>query len=164
MLTSIEEGHATWREYIEGTQEDIRQEMAENSQRETKGKDVAAQLDKVAGERGVEVASPQAAPPVETLPLSPQHSESAALQEPKPQDQPPPTPAADDQESIKHAIATAEFLLKNTDVGTKKWQAILGIMKIRLQHGQAPMDVLPKEQVKFYLAQMERAIAALKTL
>lgn len=66
-----------------------------------------------------------------------------------------------DIEAIKNQIATAEFSLKSTDAGKKKWQAILGVMKIRLSGKQQPLDVLPNEQLNFYLAQLQRAQAAI---
>ena len=159
MLTSIEEGHATWREYIEGTQEDIRQEMSENSQRDTKGKEVAAQLEKVSGERGVEVAMPPATP----VSVPQAVPEQASLQPAISQNEAQGTNTQEDQETFKEAIATAEFVLKNTATGQKKYYSVLSVMKVRLTGNQMPMDVLPKEQWQFYLAQLQRAITTLKT-
>ena len=67
-----------------------------------------------------------------------------------------------EQTRILQAIQKAEVLLKATEPGKKKYQAVLSVMKVRLTGKQLPLDVLPREMRSFYLQQLLRAIAALK--
>lgn len=139
MLNSIEDGHATWAEYIEGTAVQTTDEIKEKSQPETKGKTVTSALKKVAEERNVKV---------ETKPDAPVQQE-------------PTQPAQDDTQhmsrKIRDEILNTEQYLKQTPEGTKKFHAVLGAMKVRLTSKQQPLDVIPEEQWEFYLRNLVAA-------
>lgn len=173
MLTSIEDGHSSWQEFLDGTPSQTTNDIAEKSQVETKGAQVNQKLQAVVMERGVEsvapseqaIAQPQSAQepskPEEQgnlqAPAKTSPTEAAASQDP-PVDS--PEWIAANTQTIQ-AIQAAEATLKETEAGKTKYQAVLSVMKVRLQKGQHPMDVLPREQRKFYLSQLQRAIAAM---
>lgn len=146
MLNSIEDGHATWGEYVEGTVAQATEEIKEKSQPETKGKAVSAVLKKVAEERDVNV---EAKP------------ETTAQQEPveqtKPAEQTKPVEMAAQGSAIRDSILETEKFLKQTPEGTKKYNAVLGAMKVRLTSKQQPLDVIPEEQWEFYLRNLAQA-------
>jgi hypothetical protein len=167
MLTSIEDGHTTWQEYLEGTSAQTTEEIAEKSQVETKGKEVNEKLKTVAQERGVQAAQeepkkeeakkpePKQAEPAKTEPAK---EEKPAQGEPTTSAPPPPA----NIEETKNAIASAEFYLKSTEAGKKKHGAVLSIMKIRLSGKQQPLDVLPEDQLGLYLGQLQKAVDSMK--
>lgn len=211
MLTSIEDGHTTWQEYLEGTSAQTTEEIAGKSQPETKGAEVNEKLKDLAKERGVEQPAPsethqkkantakeekpaeqQPAPiatPTKALePIEPKDTQaapaqqetaqqpathSAPVQSTEPQafkehldavestltNKPaePAQPPVQDLETLKNSIATLEFGLKTTEAGKKKYQAVLSVMKVRLTGKQQPLDVLPDEQLPFYLANLKKA-------
>jgi hypothetical protein len=152
MLTSIEDGHATWSEYIEGTVAQTTEEIKEKSQPETKGKAVAEKLKTVAEERQVK----QPEPTSEQQPEQPQ-------QEPEPEkqkaDEPAQQPATEgDRKLIANAVKGAELKLRSTVEGTQKLNKILASMKVRLSGKQVPLDVIPVEQHEFYLDKLDKAV------
>jgi outer membrane biosynthesis protein TonB len=156
MLTSIEDGHATWSEYIEGTVAQTTEEIKEKSQPETKGKAVAEKLKTVAEERQVK----QPEPTSEQQPEQPQ-------QEPEPKeqkaDEPAQQPATEgDRKLIANAVKGAELKLRSTVEGTQKLNKILASMKVRLSGKQVPLDVIPVEQHEFYLDKLDKAVNELQ--
>lgn len=189
MLTSIEDGHATWQEYLEGTSAQTTDEIAGKSQPDTKGAEVNEKLKSVAQERGVEAkpepkkAESQTEAKSESKPAPPSQEEAstkkadssknpekaqaapAETSTPSTQQatQAPPAPSTPEEvEAMKNEIATAEFGLKSTEVGKKKYQAILGVMKLRLAAKQQPLDILTDAQLPPYLAHLRRAQESMK--
>lgn len=165
MLTSIEEGHATWSEYIDGTVLQATDEIKEKSQPETKGKQVAEALKKVAEERGVDPAKPAEEPAqqaAEEAKSEPQ-AEQKPVEKKEPEKEPEQASAMTQQESdmVVKAIQGAELKLRSTVEGTKKLNQILGAMKVRLEGNKTPLDVIPVEQREFYLDKLGKAIAEL---
>lgn len=146
MLNSIEDGHATWAEYVEGTVAQATEEIKEKSQPETKGKAVSAALKKVAEEREVKLETKQ---------------ETKVQQEPtdeaKPAEQHSQADIASQESAIRDSILETEKFLKQTQEGTKKYHAVLGAMKVRLTSKQQPLDVIPEEQWEFYLRNLVQA-------
>lgn len=150
--------------------------IAQASQVQTKGIEVLGKLAAVVQERGVEPPALQAqSAPVRSEPVvvAQEAQESPATAPGVNQDAqdtdttPSAEPVAqvneeDAHEAMLNAIATAEFGLKNTDAGKKKYHAVLGVMKVKLSGKQEPAQVLPKEQLGFYLAQLQKALAAMK--
>lgn len=167
MLNSIEDGHATWAEYIDGTVAQATEEIKEKSQPDTKGKAVSEALKKVAQEREVPLdAKPaQAAQPAaqEAPKDSEQESGGADHGGQEPVQERPAGNAIDEDNRrvVREAIADAEARLKQTVAGQKKLNAILGQMKVRTNGKQSPVDVIPAEQHEFYLGQLNRAVASL---
>lgn len=157
MLTSIEDGHAVWSEYLDGTVTQTTEEIKEKSQPETKGKVVAEALKKTAEERGVK----------------PTEQKQEVEQEPEPQ---PARKATDeakepeqavglsdqDKAQLVTAVTGTELKLRSTVEGTKKLNVLLSSMKVRLSGKQTPLDVIPPEQHEFYLDKLEKALASLK--
>lgn len=161
MLTSIEDGHATWAEYIDGTAMQVTDEIKEKSQPATKGKAVSESLKKVAVERNVKVD----AKPITTV--QPEEPEELVVETEEELVQPAsPAPAqaiqADHHRIILEAIHAAEITLKATPVGLKKYQAVLGQMKVRTTGKQTPVEALPVEQHEFYLGQLNRALDSMR--
>lgn len=165
MLTAIEDGQATWQEYMEGTQAQTTVMMGEKSQPDTKGAAVGEALGKMAQERGVVLPTttqPQPTQPAQPADLpqgQPQstQAEPASTTQPKPTD---PTPVIPQDQAQRDAIIEAETALCATDAGVKRYHALIAALHLKLPRGKAPMDVLPKEQWNFYLAQLKNATAA----
>jgi hypothetical protein len=152
MLTSIEDGHASWQEYLDGTTAGVSEEMGSRSQPDTKGVELEKKLREVAQERGIQPAVSTATPIDKLITDEP----------PTQQEQLVTGGAPDEQQVILNAIQAAEDVLKGTEAGKKKYHAVLGLLKVRLSSGQQPVEVLPTEQRAFYLAQLNRAVDALR--
>lgn len=82
ILTSIDDGHTTWAEYIEGTKVEVSAELAAKSQPETKG---AAILEKIGkAEQAKAEESAKAKEPEKAKPAEPKPTQAKKAQEPKP--------------------------------------------------------------------------------
>ena len=148
ILSTIEEGTATWKDFLEGTIAEEQQNMADASQPDTKGVEVREKLAAVAKDRGVEVAKTQA----QTA------SQEELKADPKPAE---PQQQAATESPLLAAITKAEEILKGTKEGLKKYQTILGAMKVRLSGAQKVIDAIPHDQHNFYLQQLSRAVDSL---
>jgi hypothetical protein len=134
--------------------------IAEKSQPETKGKQVATALQQVAGERSVPTAQiPTEQPTTDTnesvAPIEDTTQEPPASQQTEPQ---PEQRVETDRAMLATAISGAEAKLKSTQAGVREFGKLLGAMKVRLSGQQKPIDVLPQEQWEFYLDKLEAAI------
>lgn len=81
MLTSIEDGHSTWQEFIEGTTSQTTSEISEKSQVETKGKEINEKLKAVVQERGVEASIETAKKPEPVKPAEPAQGDPVKIPE-----------------------------------------------------------------------------------
>jgi hypothetical protein len=184
MLTSIEDGHSSWQEFIDGTSSQTTGEIAEKSQVETKGAAINEKLKDIAKERGVETTA-QNAPAAQAQQVLDKTSDaipqattnqsatgSSTAQQAGQVDvstnaamnsqDAMTSDAATTPESIKQAVDAAERFLKSTPIGSKKYHSILSAMKVRLTGKQQPLDVIPVSQHTFYLAQLVGVIDQLK--
>lgn len=157
MLTSIEDGHATWAEYIEGTTVQATEQIKEKSQPETKGRQVSEALKKVAEERN----APTQPPVQEPEPIATPDEQPAVAEIDKAEPERAHALSSDERGLIAKAVTGAELKLRSTAEGTQKLNKILGAMKVRLAGKQSPLDVIPVEQHEFYLDKLEKALAEL---
>lgn len=195
MLNSIEDGHATWAEYIEGTSVQVSDQIAEKSQPGTKGTALSTKLDTVKAERGIEasdespssqpamkpaVKKPSVKPATSSSPQDPSQSTPSAQEEPGPEQRSQEESGASSQteptssqpseqagtdltpEELAIEIAWLEKRLKKSAVGTRKFNAVLGLMKVRLQKDQSPLDVLLPEKYHELATHLRRANASLQ--
>lgn len=165
ILNSIEDGHATWADYLEGTTAQATDEIKDKSQPDTKGAEVLGKLKDVAQEREVK---PQEATGTaggketttkapEAEPLQPEQAQEQATTAPE------TTQEADDATTpIIKAIEAAERVLQSSTAGQKKYGSVLSLMKVKLSGQAKPIDVIPKEQLGFYLQQLSKAVDSLK--
>lgn len=143
--------------------------IEERSQPGTKGAEAVEKLDRAMEERNLTPpASPQppASQPVSTTEQGALQNETAppaqvAAQAPY---MPPDIKGPGDMDAavLVEQIKAAEDALKATVDGKKKYQAVLGAMRIRLVGTQIPIQILPAEKREEYLASLQRAIEALK--
>lgn len=103
VLTSIEDGHTTWAEYIEGTKVEVSAELAAKSQPETKGAAILEKIgkaDPVKQEEPVKTADTTKPKPV---------AEPKPVQAKKAQDQKPsPEPVKQPEQPAKTSLRTIE--------------------------------------------------------
>lgn len=98
VLTSIEDGHTTWAEYIEGTKVEISVELAAKSQPETKGAAILEKIGKAEPAKS-EVKEPEKPKPLEQKPI-----QAKKAQEPKPVS----APAKQAEQPAKSGLRTIE--------------------------------------------------------
>jgi hypothetical protein len=182
MLNAIEDGHSTWQEFVDGTPAQVSEQIADKSQVDTKGAAIAGKLADVQTERGAPAMPVPPAPaaqqePEEVIDLSelredpnpPPHTLTASQQAARAADSPPPasdlstaSTGADSSAELSTHITAAEAALKATDAGLRKYNAILGLLKVRLTKGQTPLSVIPAARHREYLGHLQDAITSLK--
>mgnify|MGYP001424793774 CR=1 FL=1 len=162
ILNAIEDGHATWAEFLEGTVAGATQDIQDKSQADTKGAQVLETLKTVAEERGVQAsqASSKAAE-AEPTKQEGQQAERAEVAKEKPAQAASEAKVEDESQFIQ-AIKAAEAVLQDSEPGKKKMNVILSQLKVRLSSGQTPLDVIPVEQRAFYLNQLSKAVDSLR--
>ena len=95
VLTSIEDGHTTWAEYIEGTKVEVSAELAAKSQPETKGAAILEKIGKAEPAKAEESAKTKE--PETAKPAEPMSRQAKKAQEPK------PTPAQQQEQPAQQA-------------------------------------------------------------